>query len=168
MFTANFNRNGVWIVDSGALDQMTGKKSLLEDYKPYKRNLTVKIVDNSFSKVEGVGSVYLTNKLVLKIMPYVPKLDCNLLSTSKLVKDLNCIAKFTSDLCEFQILDSKKKIGNVRLSSRLYQLKANGSPTRQTHEAASLSIQGHVFDSNKESEIMLCHYRLRYPNFVYL
>ena len=118
---------------------MTGKKSLLEVYNPYKGNLTVKIADGSFSKVEGVGSVYLIDKLVLKIVLYVPKLACNILSVSKLVKDLNCIAKFTSDLCEFQILDSEKMIGSARLSSGLYQLKANGSPTRQTHKAASLS-----------------------------
>ena len=71
------------------------------------------------------------------------------------MKDINCIAMFNSDLCEFHILDSKKMIGSARLSLRLYQIKANGSPTRQTHKVASLSVQGHVFDSNKESEIML-------------
>ena len=46
---------------------------------------------------------------------------------SKLVKDLNCIANFISDLCEFQILDSEKMIGCARLLSGLYQLKTNGS-----------------------------------------
>ena len=66
MFTANFSHNDVWIVDSGASDHMTGKKSLLEEYSPYKGNLTVKIADVSFSKVEGVGSIYLADKLVLK------------------------------------------------------------------------------------------------------
>ena len=41
------------------------------------------------------------------------------------MKDINCIAMFNSDLCEFHILDSKKMIGSARLSLRLYQLKAN-------------------------------------------
>ena len=168
MFNANFTHNDVRIVDSRASDHMTGKKYLLEDYSSYKGNLTVNIADGSFSKVEGVDSAYLTDKLVLQTMLYVPNFTCNLFSVSKLVKDLNCIAKFTSDLCEFQILDLEKMISCARMSSGPYQLKSNGSPTRQTHKAASLLVQGHVFDSNKENEIMLCHYRLGHPNFLYL
>ena len=69
-------------MDSEVSDHMKGEKSLLDDYSPYKGNLTVKISDGSSSKVEGVGSVYLTDKLVLKTVLYVPKLACNLLSMS--------------------------------------------------------------------------------------
>lgn len=70
-------------------------KSLLENYKSYNGNLTVKITNDSFSKVEGVGSAYLIDKVMLKTTLYVPNLAFYLLLASKLLKDFNFIAKFT-------------------------------------------------------------------------
>ncbi|XP_022856635.1 uncharacterized protein LOC111377743 [Olea europaea var. sylvestris] len=50
-------RNNIWIIDSGASDHMTGDKTQLIEFKPCKENHLVKIADGSISKVEGYGSV---------------------------------------------------------------------------------------------------------------
>ena len=90
-----------WIVDSGASDHMTGDITVFNDYKSCYGDTTVRIVDGSFSKVEGVGSVIISKEIKLAFVLFVPRLDCNLLSISKLTKDLRCITKFFSNVCEF-------------------------------------------------------------------
>ena len=49
-------------------------------------------------------SAYLNPKMVLKDVLYAAKLNCNLISIGKLIKDVYCIVTFTNKLC--MILDS--------------------------------------------------------------
>ena len=60
------------------------------------------------------------------------------------------------------------EIGSAKMVDGLYQLPACRSEFRQTPRVASLSTQGDPLNSNKESEVMLSHFRLGHPNFVYL
>ena len=90
-----------WIVDSGASDHMTRDASLFQHYSPCREGLTVKIANGSLSKVAGTGSIILSVDLTIQSVHHVPNLDCNLLLVSKLSRDLNCVAKFFSNLCEF-------------------------------------------------------------------
>ena len=90
-----------WIVDSGASDHMTGDATVLSTYSPCTGNTTVKIADGISSKVVGTGLMVISKDIILKPVLFVPILDCNLLSISKLTKDLNCVAKFLPNLCEF-------------------------------------------------------------------
>ena len=78
-------------------------------------------------------------------------------------------------MCEFQDLDSGKRIGSAKVCSGVYLLKVGESPRRQTHnavhvESKSQSNKSSVSfeNSNKDSAIMLWHYRLGHPNFIYL
>lgn len=106
-------------MDSGASDHMTRDSSILINYKPCSGNLTVRIADGSLSKVSGTGSVVISKDLILDCVLLVPNLDCNLLSVSKLIQEKNCVAKFYSNNCVFQDLDSGKPIGNARVYSGL-------------------------------------------------
>ena len=92
--STEMKRHSPWIVDSGASDHMTGNATLFNTYSPNSGNLMVRIADGSLSKVAGIGSVTITNDLTLKSVLLVPNLTCNLLSISKLTKDLNCITIF--------------------------------------------------------------------------
>ncbi|KAL5840222.1 hypothetical protein ACOSQ4_012830 [Xanthoceras sorbifolium] len=143
-----------WIVDSGASDQMTSDSSLISYFQPCSNGLTVKIADGSVSQVTGTGSVNISDSLILKSVLFVPKLDCNLLSITKLTKDCNCMAKFVHNLCEFQDLDSRRTIGSAELCSGLYLLKVKGTSTRQALQVMS----------NSDSEIMLHRYLLKTDN----
>ena len=90
-----------WIVDSGASDHMTGDSSVFKTFSPCVDNLNVRIADGTLSKVTGIGSVAVTKDLVLKSVLFVPKLNCNLLSVSKLTQEQQCTANFSPYACIF-------------------------------------------------------------------
>lgn len=80
-----------WIVDSGDSDHMLGDLTVFHTFKPCINPTTVRIADGSLSSVMGTGFVQITDGLLLSQVLYVPKLSCNLLSISKLTRDLNCV-----------------------------------------------------------------------------
>jgi len=79
-----------WIVDSRASYHMTGNITVFNNYSPCHDHSTVQITDGTLSKVVGKGSVVISEDITLNSVLYVPKLDCNLLSISKLTSNLNC------------------------------------------------------------------------------
>lgn len=96
---------------------MTRNKILFQEYNSCNENLIVKAVDKSHLAVAGIGNIHISKELTLKEVLHVPNLNRNLLSVSKLIQDYNCIAKFSSKLCEFQDLDSKRTIVNAKALS---------------------------------------------------
>ncbi|RVX09037.1 Retrovirus-related Pol polyprotein from transposon TNT 1-94 [Vitis vinifera] len=174
-FTANRGGMRPWIVDTGASDHMTGDAAILQNYKPSNGHSSVHIADGSKSKIAGTGSIKLTKDLYLDSVLHVPNLDCNLLSISKLARDLQCVTKFYPNLCVFQDLKSGKMIGSAELCSGLYLLSC-GQFSNQVSQASCVQSQSmsESFNSvsnskvNKDSEIIMLHYRLGHPSFVYL
>ena len=57
-------------------------------------------------------------------MLFVPNLNCNLLSVSKINQDLNCLTKFSTKSCEFKDAFSEKTIGSAEMYAGLYFFKA--------------------------------------------
>lgn len=86
-------------------------------------NLSVRIANGSLSKVVGIGSVQISPNLTLKSVLHVPMIDCNLISIGKLTRDNHCHANFSPNVCVFQELGSKKKIGSAEMCSGLLPLK---------------------------------------------
>ena len=103
---------------------MTGCHELFSSYIPCPGNFKIRITDGTLSFVAGKGTIKLQN-LTLNFFLHVPKLTCNLVSISKLTKDLNCVAKFSSICCEFQDLHSGTMIGSAEESEGLYYLVDN-------------------------------------------
>ena len=99
---------------------MTGDINILNNYQPCTSHSGVWIVDGSFSLVARTELVQLTKDLLLFSVLYFPKLNCNLLSISQLTRDLKCVTKFYSNLCDFQAVDSRKVIGNAKMHGGLY------------------------------------------------
>ncbi|XP_052173458.1 uncharacterized protein LOC127788851 isoform X1 [Diospyros lotus] len=106
---------------------MTGNSRLFFQICPCEERWTVWIADGTQSQVAGVGTVKLTETFHLPSVLFVPDLDCNLLSASKISHDYNCITKFSKNLCEFQDLDMGRMIGSVRQYSGLYLLSSTHS-----------------------------------------
>lgn len=151
-----------WIIDSGALDHMTGCEKFFSSYVLSPDNHKVKIADGSFTVVAGVGTIELSPRIMLKGILHVLNLSCNLLSISKITKDLQRVVYFTPSLCVFQKQHSGKKIGNTRELSGLYYFEN------------SSSVGGHVkavvTDStfSRHQKIILLYFRLGHPRFLYL
>ena len=110
-------------MDSRASDHMTGNLMVFHEYTPCYNNSSVRIADKTLSRVVGTGSVIISKDMNLHSVLYVPKLDCKLLSISKLMQNLNCVSKFLPQMCEFQALDPGKRISNAEVCARLYLLK---------------------------------------------
>ncbi|RVX11271.1 Heat shock 70 kDa protein 17 [Vitis vinifera] len=149
-FTANRGGMKPWIVDTGASDHMTGDAAILQNYKPSNGHSSVHIADGSKSKIAGTGSIKLTKDLYLDSVLHVPNLDCNLLSISKLARDLQCVTKFYPNSCVFQDLKSGKMIGSAELCSGLYLLSC-GQFSNQVSQASCVQSQSMLESFNSVS-----------------
>ncbi|KAK3031945.1 hypothetical protein RJ639_036229 [Escallonia herrerae] len=107
-------KSNPWVIDTGASDHMTGDISLFSSYSACSNNYKVRIADGSLSTVSGMGSIVISPSITLDYVLLVPSLSCNLLSISKLTKDLKCVANFFPIHCIFQDQNSGKMIGNAR------------------------------------------------------
>ena len=156
-------------MDSEASKHMTSNRKLFNQFSIYNTSPHVRIADGSLSKV--MDWFHLTLNSVL----YVPKLNCNLLSVSKLIKDLNCAVDFRSNACVFQDLHSGKMIGNAKGNVGLYFLEVQPFPINKASTAVSsssyvnsVSNNGSIRVSSPSQDVMLWLYRLGHPNFMYL
>ena len=156
--------NNVWVIDSGATDHMTSNSSLFLSYKPCAGNRKVKIANGSLSPIAGTGKIKISDSISLSQVLHVPNLACNLVSVSKITKELNCCAYFLPDSCVFQELTTGRTIGNAEEHDGLYFLE-DGSATNKIGQKASC-LQIFSFPDNKE--VYLQHFRLGHPSFSYL
>ena len=111
-----------WIIDSGALDHMTGYAGSFSAHNPDSRHIKVKIVDGSLATHARTGTIVLNPHITLYHVLHVPKLACNLLSISKLTKDLDCSVQFLPSHCEFQEVTSGKRMTTLRINKHLLQV----------------------------------------------
>ena len=158
-----------WIVDSSASNHVTDGRSLFTSYSPCNGLQTVRIANGTRTKVVETRIICLSNTLILKSVLFVPNLDCNLISVSSPNRDLNCETKCLAKSCVFQDLSSGKTIGSADFRAGLYVLDVSTpsihSVSHRCQLIHSLTSDSH---SNKESEIMMWHFLLGHPNFLYL
>ncbi|KAL5840805.1 hypothetical protein ACOSQ4_013413 [Xanthoceras sorbifolium] len=115
-----FSNHTPWIIDSGASNHMTSVSSLFNTYSPCSGLEQIRIADESLSPIAGKGLIKISEKIRLNYVLQVPKLACNLLSVSKLLKESNCCVIFFYSHCEYQDQISGKKIGSSRMRDGLY------------------------------------------------
>ena len=113
-----------WVIDSGATDHMTGNPHIFTSFRSHKAPSPVIIADGSTYNVEGSGTVKPTPSITLSSVLSLPNLAFNLISVSKLTKDLNCCVLFFPDHCLIQDLVTKQIIGKGHVSGGLYILDA--------------------------------------------
>ena len=158
-------RGSEWIIDSGATDHMTCDPHKFTSFSPDCSKTFIINANGVSSPIEGVGTVCLSPSLSIPDVLFVPTLNCNLLSVSKLTKSHSCVASFYPTHCLFQTIHSKEKIGSGRESEGLYYLE---NVSQQTHKGALACLANeHIQDKNKK-EIWLWHRRLGHPSFGYL
>ncbi|CAN0825128.1 Retrovirus-related Pol polyprotein from transposon TNT 1-94 [Linum grandiflorum] len=120
-----------WIIDSASTDHIT-----CDSYALVQRDHSVvvppvKIPNGDFIPVKGVGNKKLNSTITLPGVLDVPKFKCNLISVSRLTKDLNCSITFLRDGCMIQDLHTKKLIGRGELRGGLYYWKQDVSDQSQ-------------------------------------
>lgn len=85
--------NNSWVIDYGASDHVTYREDWLKNIK--KGDYTTFTIPNG-DKVElkRIGDIHFSKGFNLKGVLNIPEFKCNLLSVSKITRDLNCSLTF--------------------------------------------------------------------------
>ncbi|KAF3615583.1 putative NAC domain-containing protein 43-like [Capsicum annuum] len=146
-----------WIVDSGASHHIFANIDALDSIKELCSNKgnQVCMPTGRKSEITHIGNTSLSGDLQVKNVLHVPEFKYNLLSVSKLTKELSCSVKFFPDFCVFQDVYSGRVRGIVKKSEGLYIIKKN-------NDAGSKKV---VLNTTKENMVVdrgLWHMRLGY------
>ncbi|KAL4025768.1 hypothetical protein IC575_014173 [Cucumis melo] len=111
-----------WILDSRATDHLTGSSEHFISYASCAGNEKIRIADGSLAPIAGKGQIVPFDGFALQNVLHVPKLSYNLLSISKITRELHCKAIFLPESVYFQDMSSGRTFGTARHSSGLYIL----------------------------------------------
>ena len=177
--TALHGKSGhpTWILDSGANNHMTGELAIFSS-PVTSVNQSVCIADGSSIPIRSQGVARLSSDITLSSVYYVPHFAYNLLSVSRLAKDLNCAVIFLPSHCFLQDLNSKKIFGKGYERDGLYYF---GDPLSSSALSSSLTVSSPpvlessvLSPSGLKSSVFslktldLWHARLGHANFQYL
>lgn len=124
--TSKYVNDDEWVVDSGATDHITHRIDILENRTKNNYERPVIIPNGDTVPVEGRGDYTLPGGDKIEAVLYIPKFKCNLLSVSRLSKDLQCAVTFFPDFCVMQGLRSKSLIGAGECRKGLYRMSIFG------------------------------------------
>lgn len=140
-----------WIIDSGASDHMFRNSDKAIKMHQKMNNQTVKIANGDSIPIKCMADIELFSKDTKGL--YVPNFASNLLSVSKVTKDLNCFVIFGPNKVIFQDITTGKRIGEGKLQNGLYMLED----------------KKRVFNASKEhNDHELWHARLGHPSNLIL
>jgi len=109
----------MWIIDLEASNHITNYSSLFSTYEKCNDNAQV-VAYGSLTSIARKRDIKLPG-LTLSSVLYIPNINCNLISVSKLTRHMQCAVKFSSS-CVFHDLISRKMIGNAKGKNGLYFL----------------------------------------------
>lgn len=118
---------------------MTGLSFLFTSYSICSGKDKVWVTDGTLSSISSKGNVNVSPTLSLSSVLHVPKFATNLLSISRLTKDLNCSITFFPSYYVFQDLDSQRMIGSGR-EAGLLDAEAVPSTLPALHSSTSVPV----------------------------
>ncbi|KAM0026082.1 putative RNA-directed DNA polymerase [Helianthus debilis subsp. tardiflorus] len=114
---------GEWIFDSGCTAYITYLSNILVSKRVTPFEAPVIIPNGDSIPVKGKGDYVLPEGAKVNGVLYVPDFKCNLLSVSRLSRDLQCCISFFPDFCIMQGLQRRNLIGAGRCQGGLYRMK---------------------------------------------
>ncbi|GJY05615.1 putative RNA-directed DNA polymerase [Tanacetum coccineum] len=109
-------------LDSGLQPRYYAYDSLLKNKRKRGYEQPVTIPNGEAVPVEGRGECALPSGAIIKDVLHVPKFKCNLLSVSRLSKELQCAVTFFPEFCIMQDLYSRTLIGAGDCEDGLYKM----------------------------------------------
>ena len=90
-----------WVIDSEAIDHMTGNSSLFTTFQPHPSTSIVTLADGSTSCIVGSGIILPTPSITLTSFLSLLQFSFNLIYVNKLTRTLNCSISFFPDYRSF-------------------------------------------------------------------
>lgn len=143
--------NPLWLLNSGASHHITRNLEYLQSVYKVTPSLVV-LSDGTQTVAEQEGTVILEWGIVLKRVLYVPSLNRNIISLSKLIKDSNCFVIFTNEFCVIHDRNSRILIGVGELRDRIYYY----------HSLASVK----AYHVSKSHDLDLLHQRMGHLSLI--
>ena len=145
-----------WILDTGASHHMTGRLDCLSHVEDM-MECPVGLPNGEQTAATKEGKVELNDELKLANVLYVPSLQCNLVSISQLIDEIDCIVYFTKKFCAIQDRSTRTVIGVGERREGLYYLQGR-----------TTGISVATIQAGKETVFKLWHKRLGHPSFKVL
>nr|XP_009774370.1 PREDICTED: uncharacterized protein LOC104224418 isoform X2 [Nicotiana sylvestris] len=111
-----------WVIDSGATNHMTDNPNIFSSFRSHKAPSSLTVADGTTCSSVGSGTVKPTSSITLSSVLSLPNLAFNLISVSKITRDLNYCVAFFPNHCLFLHLTTKQIIGKGYLCGDLYIL----------------------------------------------
>ena len=127
-----------WILDTGASDHISGNKDIFSSFTFPSPLSTITLANSSQTIAKGIGSVCSLPSLPLTFELYVPNFPFNLISNSKLTRDLHCILIFLHNSVTLRDRRMGKTIGIRHESQGLFHLSLPLCSTACTSTEAPL------------------------------
>ena len=150
---------GPWILDSGASDHLFGNKNLFSSLTITSPLPMITLANGSQTMAKGVGSACRLPSIPLTYVLYVPNCPFNLISISKLTRDLNCLITFFDNSVTLQDRSTRRMIGIGCEFQGLFHLSSPSSSTAYTSMDTPLLIHSRLGHPN------ISKFRLMVPRF---
>ena len=99
-----------WIFDTGASDHISGNKDIFSSLTFLSPISTITLTNGSQTIAKGIGSSCLLHSLPLTFVLYISDFPFNLISISKLIRDLHCVLIFSHNSVTLQDRSTRKTI----------------------------------------------------------
>jgi hypothetical protein len=144
-------KNSPWIIVTGATDHMVNSISFFTTITTIV-STSVTLPNGDFVKVTHIGTIKISDHLVLTNVLCVPSFAFNLILASKLIKYLTCCLIFIANHCFIQNLVNWKTIGVGEERGGLFYLLQAPKTVANNSRVLTASL--------KDSSSDLWHYRL--------
>ena len=148
-----------WILDSGASDHLSSNKDLFSSLTITSPLSMITLANGSQTMAKGIGSTRPLPSVPLTFALFVHDSPSNLISISKLIRDLNCLITFSDNSVTLQDQSTGRTIGIGREFQGLFHLSSPSSSISCT------SIDTPLFIHNRLGHPNISKFRKMVPRF---
>lgn len=161
-----------WILDTGATDHMICSTSLFSSIQA-EVSYSVALPNGNKVPVTHIGTMNISNTLILQDVLCVPNFSYNLISAKKIAQMFNCCLIFFSRYCYIQDLSVWRTIGMGEVREGLYHMKHEEvSPSALSDLLSKLNILPSPYVSasvtKNAQNFDIWHYRLGHSSYSIL
>ena len=148
-----------WILDSRASDHISGNKDLFSSLTIPLPLPMINLANESQTMAKGIGSTCHLPSMPLTPVIYVPDSPFNLISISKLTRELNCLITFSDNPVTLQDQSTGRTIGIGREFQGLFHLSSPSSSTAYTSMDTPLLFHSCLGHSNiSKFQVIVPHF----------